>query len=168
MSHHVDTATARKDGRVNLCDLYVFESAGRKNTVFILTVKPDAGRSSATTFHPEARYEFKIDMNGDATEDITYQFSFTEPAIDGQQRFHLRRIEGPVVETETQGAFLAEGQTNAITPLANGGRVWTGLAGDPFFADGGALLQFVQALSTKNTFDASVFEKAIIYSQIAT
>ncbi len=159
MSHHVDTATARKDGRLNLCDLYVFEGTEHANTIFILTVNPDAGRSSPTTFHSEARYAFKIDMNGDAVEDITYQFSFTEPTADGQQRFQLRRIEGPVVETETQGVLLAEGQTNTTTPLAEGGRVWTGLAGDPFFADGAALNQFVKTLSTQNTFDASVFEK---------
>ncbi len=159
MSHHVDTATARKDGRVNLCDLYVFESAERENTIFILTVNPDAGRSSPTTFHPEARYAFKIDMNGDASEDITNQLNFTEPTADGLQSFQLRRIEGPVVETETQGVLLAEGQTNTTTPLAEGGRVWIGLAGDPFFADGAALNQFVKTLSTQNTFDASVFEK---------
>ena len=27
MSHHIDTPAAREDGRVDLCDLYVFDGA---------------------------------------------------------------------------------------------------------------------------------------------
>lgn len=157
MSHHIDTAASRKDGRLNIGDLYVFANAGRDGTILVMTVNPDAGRSSPMTFHPEARYQFKIDTNGDASEDLTYQFAFTEPTTDGLQRFQLRRIEGPVVETATQGVLLVEGETNAITPLPGGGRVWMGLAGDPFFNDVTALLQFLEKLSDQKVFDVSVF-----------
>jgi hypothetical protein len=157
MSHHIDTAISRKDGRLNLCDLYVFEGTERKSTVFILTVNPDAGISSPTVFHPEALYTFKIDVDGDASEDISYQINFTEPTTDGLQNFQLRRIEGTVVATETQGTVVAEGQTNAITPLIGGGHVWTGLAGDPFFANAAAFNQFVDKFLTQDMIDASVF-----------
>jgi Domain of unknown function (DUF4331) len=40
MSHHLDTPTAREDGRVDLCDLYVFEGADPDTTVLIMTVNP--------------------------------------------------------------------------------------------------------------------------------
>ncbi|HOG45983.1 MAG TPA: DUF4331 family protein [Anaerolineae bacterium] len=159
MSHHIDTATSRKDGRLNIGDLYVFADAGHENTILAMTVNPDAGRSSPTAFHPEARYQLKIDSNGDAGEDVSYQFAFTEPTAGGRQRFELRRIEGPVVETATQGALLAEGETDAITPIPGGGRVWMGLAGDPFFVDARAMFQFLGALSEQQVFDVSVFEQ---------
>ena len=53
MSHHFDSAADRADGRINLCDLYVFPGAPG-TTALILTVNPDAGRSSPTTFRPGA------------------------------------------------------------------------------------------------------------------
>src|SRR5215831_14316693 len=45
MSHHFDSPTAIADGRINLCDFYVFPAAPG-TTALILTVNPDAGRSS--------------------------------------------------------------------------------------------------------------------------
>ena len=69
MSHHFDSPTAIADGRINLCDLFVFPGAPGTTTL-ILTVNPDAGRSSATTFRPDALYEFVVAgglRNGGAT-----------------------------------------------------------------------------------------------------
>lgn len=51
MSHHFDSAADRADGRINLCDLYAFPGP-RGTSALILTVNPDAGRSSPTTFRP--------------------------------------------------------------------------------------------------------------------
>ena len=62
MSHHFDSPTAVADGRINLCDLFVFPGAPGTTTL-ILTVNPDAGRSSATTFRPDALYEFEYAFN---------------------------------------------------------------------------------------------------------
>src|SRR4029453_16503531 len=59
VSHHFDSAADRADGRINPCDLYAFP-ATPGTTVLILTVNPDAGRSSPTTFRPDARYEFVV------------------------------------------------------------------------------------------------------------
>src|SRR5579864_8893780 len=84
MSHHLDTPTAREDGRIDLCDLYVFDGADPDTTVLIMTVNPDAGTSSPTTFHPEVVYEFKIDTNEDALEDLSYRFRFGEPDASGE------------------------------------------------------------------------------------
>ena len=60
MSHHFDSPTAIQDGRLNLCDVYAFPGQAG-SSVLILTVNPDAGRSSPTTFRPDAAYEFVID-----------------------------------------------------------------------------------------------------------
>src|SRR4029453_13201048 len=59
VSHHFDSAADRPDGPINPCHLYAFP-ATPGTTVLILTVNPDAGRSSPTTFRPDARYEFVV------------------------------------------------------------------------------------------------------------
>jgi hypothetical protein len=53
VSHHFDSAADRADGRINPCDLYAFPGAPGTSAL-ILTVNPDAGRSSPTTFRPDA------------------------------------------------------------------------------------------------------------------
>jgi len=59
VSHHFDSAADRADGRINPCDLYAFPGAPGTSAL-ILTVNPDAGRSSPTTFRPDALYEFVV------------------------------------------------------------------------------------------------------------
>jgi hypothetical protein len=59
VSHHFDSAADRADGRINVCDLYAFTGAPGTSAV-ILTVNPDAGRSSPTSFRPDALYEFAL------------------------------------------------------------------------------------------------------------
>src|SRR5215813_10166094 len=79
MSHHLGVPAAREDGRVDLCDLYVFDGAGLATTVLIMTVNPDADITSPTSFHPDVIYELKLDTNGDAHEEVSYRIHFGEP-----------------------------------------------------------------------------------------
>jgi hypothetical protein len=51
VSHHFDSAADRADGRINPCDLYAFAGAPG-TTALILTVNPDAGRSSPLPRRP--------------------------------------------------------------------------------------------------------------------
>jgi hypothetical protein len=90
MSHHFDSAAARADGRINLCDLYAFP-AGVDASALPLTVNPDAGRSSPTTFRPDALYEFVLASNGGTSEDIAFRVVFTEPDGRGGNRSGFRR-----------------------------------------------------------------------------
>src|SRR6266705_1821471 len=94
MSHHFDSAAARADGRINLCDLYAFP-AGVGATALILTVNPDAGRSSPTMFRPDALYEFVVASDGGTREDIAFRVAFTEPDGNGRQQVRIVRAEGP-------------------------------------------------------------------------
>jgi hypothetical protein len=79
VSHHFDTATAREDPRINVCDFYLFR--GRPGTtVMALTVNPHAGPSAPDTFHEEALYAFGFDLNCDSHEDVTFKvLCFGEP-----------------------------------------------------------------------------------------
>lgn len=150
MSHHFDSPTAREDGRVDLSDLYVFPGENSDTTVLILTVNPDAGLSSPITFRPnDALYEFNIDLNNDVLEDISYRITFGNPNGNNVQFMQVRVAEGETARTSNgaMGELIAEGLTGEVISVANGGRIWAGLAADPFFADAGGLAKFLSAIS---------------------
>src|SRR5215469_9513611 len=102
MSHHFDSATDRADGRINPCDLYAFPGTPGTST-FILTVNPDAGRSSPTTFRPDALYELAVASNGGTSEDIALRVTFTEPDDTGQQQVRVLRADGAAAREGTAG-----------------------------------------------------------------
>ena len=145
MSHHFDSAADRADGRINLCDLYAFPGTPG-TTALIVTVNPDAGRSSPTTFRPDAIYEFVIATDGGAMADIALRVAFTYPGDDGQQQVQVMRADGPAACRDYGGVLLGKGRTGEVFPLGGGGRAWAGLAADPFTADGAAIGAFVQAV----------------------
>jgi Domain of unknown function (DUF4331) len=145
VSHHFDSAADRADGRINPCDLYAFPGAPGTTTL-ILTVNPDAGRSSPTKFRPGALYEFVVDSNGGTSEDIALRITFTEPGNIGQQQVRILRADGPAARHGTAGTSLGEGRTGKVFSLTGNGLAWAGLAADPFTADGTAIGKFNQGL----------------------
>jgi hypothetical protein len=146
VSHHFDSAADRADGRINPCDLYVFPAAPG-TTALILTVNPDAGRSSPTTFRPDALYEFVVASNGGTGEDLALRVTVTEPDDTGQQQVRILRADGPAARHGTAGTLVGEGRTGAVFPLSDNGLAWAGLAADPFNGDGIAIGSFLQALT---------------------
>ncbi len=158
MSHHFDSTADRADGRINPCDLYAFPAAPG-TTALILTVNPDAGRSSPTTFRPDARYEFVVASNAGTREDIALRITFTEPDDNGRQQVRVLRADGPTARHGTAGAPFGEGRTGAVFPLDGNGLAWAGLAADPFTGDGIALGKFLQGLS-EGHYTPAVFTAA--------
>ena len=78
MSPHFDTDQAKEDPRLSSCDLYVFE--GRPGTtVMAMTSNADAGISSPDALHPEGLYAIRFDTEGDARQDVVFEFRFGEP-----------------------------------------------------------------------------------------
>ena len=145
MSHHFDSAADRDDGRINPCDLYAFPAAPGTSAL-ILTVNPDAGRSSPTTFRPDALYEFVVASDGGISEDIVLRVTFTEPDDKGQQQVRVHRASGPTTRHGTAGTPLGDGRTGEVFSLEGNGLAWAGLAADPFTADGTAIGMFLQGL----------------------
>jgi hypothetical protein len=145
VSHHFDSAADRADGRVNPCDLYAFPGAPG-TTALILTVNPDAGRSSPATFRPDAVYEFVVARDGGTTEDVALRITFTEPSDTGKQQVRILRADGPAARYGGEGASLGGGHTGEVFTLTGGGLAWAGLAADPFNGDGTALVAFNQGL----------------------
>jgi hypothetical protein len=131
---HLDSPTTKTDGRVDINDVYIFHpgNPGSQNlnrTVVAMTVNPAAGAISGTEFHPDARYEFLFDLDGDARADGNIRVRFGSPQVNGRQR---------VVVTgnlEDEEVFKVRGWTEEVIEGEGGVRVFAGLRDDPFFFD---------------------------------
>jgi hypothetical protein len=94
------------------------------------------GPIPAPGWHPEGMYEFKVDLNGDAIEDITYRITFDERDQQGKQRYVVRSIRGAqAVDPHAAGTVVAQGTTGETVTTSAGLRVWAGKAGDPFWIE---------------------------------
>jgi uncharacterized protein DUF4331 len=143
MSHHLDSPLARQDVRLNIADLYVFR--GETGTVFVVDVcSSTAGSIPIPGWHPEGMYELKVDLDGDAIEELTYRFRFDAQDPAGRQRFELRAIAGAQArDPDAPGTVLASGTTGEALTTPTGLQVWAGKAVDPFWID----LDLVSALA---------------------
>ena len=159
-SSHREAPLIAEDPSADLTDLYAFRSPDKPNTVTILAnvipgEDPAAG-PNWYTFSPNARYNLKIDTNGDARPNVTYRFQFrtkTGPFFlgDTAQPNTVTRITGnrsQVVargttppnnigprSTPTYRSLAAKGVVN----VAGGGLAFAGQRDDPFFGDIGAI-----------------------------
>jgi uncharacterized protein DUF4331 len=149
MSHHYSGPNfgfPRGDARLDFTDLYAFPKPGDADkSILIMNAHPSAvvnppGRTTAEPFSPEALYEIKIDTNGDAVADITYQARFSS-SKDGSQTATLRRIDGAKATATSGGAqVILEGVPvstgrDARVEQAGDYRFFAGWRSDSFFFD---------------------------------
>jgi hypothetical protein len=175
MSHHLDSPLARQDIRLDITDLYVFD--GQTGTVLVLNVCHSLGGAVAVQgFHPEGRYEFKVDLDGDAVEDITYRVTFGEATVDGAQSFSVHRISGmAAVDPFAPGVPVLQGQTGTAITSAHGVRAWAGQAGDPFWIEPDVLHAVGHAIQDGTTINlgdwhpgqaTNLFAGTTVYSMV--
>lgn len=170
MTHHLDSVTARRDGRLNLTDLYVFPAPGRAATVLVLDACPDAGKSSPVTLHPSARYEIHLEPaaaylpgapDGGGVSDtgtsLTLRVLPGEPEGD-RQPVTVVAARGP--HGTGPGEVLASGTSGEVLGLAGGGRGWVGLAADPFAADAAGYFAVIGAVHEGREPDLGVLGRA--------
>ncbi len=141
---HRDSTLLTNNPGVDINDVYAFRSpSDPANVVLALTVSPFVAPSENGTrfFEPNALYQFKIDTNGDAIEDLVIQ------AIpSGRGATQYLRILGPAKPPKT-GAIsrLLRGPADLEVRVSSGPEVLTttrrgisafaGLRDDPFFFD---------------------------------
>jgi hypothetical protein len=124
------------DTRLDITDVYAFQSPNNSNnTVLVMGVNPLAGALNDGTFRDGASYEFKIDSDGDAKEDLTYKVTFSAPDGSLQQGVTLRKIPA-----QGGGSLLAQGQTGNNISIPGGGWIRAEVFDDPFFFDLNAFL----------------------------
>jgi hypothetical protein len=119
-SSHREAPLIAGDPKVDATDLYAFVSPDNHDLVTIIAnyipFEEPAGGPNFDSFDDKALYEIKIDNNGDAKPDITYQFRFkttiqnpntflyntgtissiTDPSWNVRQTYTLTKIEGGV------------------------------------------------------------------------
>jgi hypothetical protein len=159
MSHHLDSPLAREDTRLDITDVYLFR--GTMGTVFVMNSNSSiAGQSYPGQFHPEALYEFKVDTDGDAVEDVTFRVSFGHNDVDGRQAYQVRRLDGASSRDRTaQGVILAQGRTGDHIIGEGGVRVWAGVAGEPFYIDPTVLGAMRKAVANASVVDLTGWNK---------
>ncbi len=120
--------------QADINDLYVFEGADPDSTVIALTVHPAAAADAS--FGSDVLYEVKIDTDGDAIEDLSFEFTFSDVRGDGSQFVVAQLAEGEAAaDGAASGALIGYGQVGKTLPLPDGGQLHTGLRSDPFFFD---------------------------------
>src|SRR5262249_27104086 len=132
------------DARLDFTDLYAFPKPGDVGkSIFIVNVHPSAaenppGPTTIVPFASEAIYELKIDTDGDAIADITYQVRFS-PFERGAQTATLRRVAraGDPANREQVIFENAPVSTGGDVRISSAGdyRLFAGWRSDPFFCD---------------------------------
>jgi hypothetical protein len=159
MSHHLDSPLARQDTRLDITDVYLFR--GTAGTVFVMNVNSSvAGRNYPERFHPEALYEFKVDTDRDALEDVTLRVSFGPGEADGRQVLDVRRLDGLASrDRSAEGVVLAQGRTGDNIVGEGGIRVWAGIAGEPFYIEPTVLGAIRKAVASGTAVDLTGWNK---------
>jgi hypothetical protein len=154
MSHHLDTPLAAQTGQLFLNDLCVFGTAN--STVFVMDVNSTVnGLHSEPSFHPDARYEFKVHVDGRDVEDLTYRISFADADDNGRQALQLHAVTGADARDDAAtGELVLEGRTGA-TADGNGARLWAGRIKDWFYIDLSLLAKVNSAIGQGTALDLS-------------
>jgi hypothetical protein len=154
MSHHLDSPLARQDPRLDITDVYLFQ--GVTGTVFVINVNPLSGVNG---FHPEGLYEFKVDTNSDAVEDLTFRVTFGARASDERQALELRRLDGATArDRRAEGIVLAGGHTEEEIRGERGIRIWAGSAADPFYIEGNVIGAVKKAVAEGTSVDLNQWD----------
>ena len=163
-SSHREAPLIAEDPTADLTDLYAFRSPDKPNTVTILAnvipgEDPAAG-PNWYTFSPSARYNLKLDTNGDVKPDVIYRFSFrtkTGPYFLGNtaQPFTVTRVKGGKTTVVARGTTppnnigprstpkYRELAAKGVVGLKGGGVAFAGQRDDGFFGDIGAIFDLV-------------------------
>ena len=129
---HLDQPFPVLPSNIDITDLYAFHpgeigSQDLSKVVFVLNVHPLTSPGLDPAFSSDATYIIKVDTDGDAEEDIVYEFEFGSPDADGRQEV--------TVEEDEEDQFEASGMTEDIISVADGSWLFAGLRDDPFFFD---------------------------------
>jgi hypothetical protein len=137
-SSHREAPNITKMPKVDNTDVYAFRSyePGRQDFVTLIAnfqpIQEPGGGPNYYTMDPDALYEIHVDNNGDAVEDLTFQFRFTN-TLRGDRGITLNiggkdlpiplRYAGQV--TEDNDPDLAERETYTLTMVTGNRRSGT-------------------------------------------
>jgi hypothetical protein len=138
---HRDAPGAKANAFLDINDVYIFQSTTPDHSVIIVTVVPLAGIFNLPVFSSAGVYDVNVDNNGDALEDLTFRFAFSNPNRQGQQKVAVQLIKNHATK------LIAQDLTGKTIAAAQGVTIMASLFSDPFFFD----------LNAFNAFKASHF-----------
>jgi Domain of unknown function (DUF4331) len=156
-SSHREAPLIAEDPTMDNTDVYVFRSPDAPDTVTILAnyipLEAPFGGPNFHNFSPAGVYEIHIDNNGDAKEDITYQFQF-RTEVRNQNTFLYNT--GPVLTLDDPDLNVRQFYT--VTRIAGARRTGTGTAL-------GSTFQVAPAnIGPKSTPDYAALAGAAVYT----
>lgn len=142
---HRDTTLLTNNPGVDINDVYAFVSPSNpSNVVLAMTVSPFVAPAENGTrfFEPDALYQFKIDTNADAVEDLVIQAVPTK-VVNGRQDLLIYGPARPertgatnrLIKRKADFSVRVSENLEARSRLFGGMRVFAGLRDDPFFFD---------------------------------
>jgi hypothetical protein len=127
---HGDSPLVRLDPRLDIPDVYAFQSPSQPgNVVFIMTLAPLARIVSPNTFHPSADYDFFVNTDGDPGHEFAFNVRFSPPGAGGIQNLRF------VGESRRERLYEVLGSTGQNISLPGGGFIRANEIDDPFFFD---------------------------------
>jgi hypothetical protein len=138
---------------LDITDVYLFR--GEVGTVFVMTVNSSAAGSGAPAgFHPRAHYDFRIDFDGDALEDMCYRVQFGPVNQHGRQPLELRKLVGAEAREHTAtGELLSWGGTESALNGSESVRLWAGRAAESYYVDPTVLHAICRAIRSGRQVD---------------
>lgn len=122
------------DGRLHVTDHYVFDTDGATVLVMNVATSPAVG-TGLERFDPRARYEFKIHLDGNEREAVTYRWIF-QSELGDEQGYRVERLTATEPGRDTAvGTVIARGRTGDHVVTRDGGQAWAGTAVETFFLD---------------------------------
>ena len=164
---HGDAPLAKANHAEDLADVYAFAGEG-KNVVFVMTVNPLTMPGDSPLFDSAGLYQFRVDNNGDAVPDVTYNVTFGAAASDGTQTVSVKMANGASADTlSNDGSAVISGKTTAgtATPVVNtkgSVKLFAGLRDDPFFFDLNAFKAGLAFRNPGNNFFKGLNASAIV------
>ena len=179
-SSHREAPLIAQDPLADTTDVYAFIAPDAPDTVTLvgnwIPLEEPAGGPNFYNFGDDVTYEFAIDNNGDAKEDVTYGFRFHTQTLDPTTFLYAT---GPITSLDDpnfnirqtydiyrNGKLVASGlptppnnigpvstpnydalAMQAVRTLPNGGKVFAGQRDDPFFVDLGGVFDLAQIRS---------------------
>ncbi len=159
--------------KVDGTDLYMFSSyeAGREGFVTIianyLPLQDGYGGPNYFALDPEALYEIHIDNDGDAVEDITFQFEFDVDNVGAELNIGGQSVAVPVINlgpiSETDSSSLLRDETYTVNVVTDGRRNGHGEAITNVEDGASVFTKPVDNIGNKSLPDYSAYANSFIY-----
>jgi hypothetical protein len=147
------------DLTLDITDIYAFRSPDCADcTVLVVGINPLTAGGIDAPFNSRGSYKLRVDVDGDAVQDLTFDATFGPQNRRGVQKFKvkLREVGGPTITVvkRRDGRTTPVGEAPNAIPGELGIRAFAGMADDPFFFDlpGFLTLDFCSTDPAPDTF----------------